>query len=1067
MSKKILLVLILTLFGILTFAKNVPVNKAKNVAINYMAVINSDFNNTVIETVNISYQNYNVIYAFNFKDGGYILISADDKAYPILNYSFKGKFINDESKMPDGYLFWFNGYKNQIAQIKDLNLRPYDKTVLTWNKYSTETTTYINKSTSEVTTPLFGIDGVAGSIRWNQLPNYNDSCPVNAGNYTGRSPVGCVATAMSQIMYYHRYPSSGTGSYSYGFGSVNFGTSTYNWDVMASSISSSSPQATREEVAKISYHTGVAVNMNYGAETSGAVVQGNVKEAFLDYFRYNAEFSKRETMNNDTQWKNIMKTNLDNGNPLFYPGNNGGSVGHAFVCDGYNNNDEFHFNFGWSGSKNGWFNIDNLSPDSGLDFSQRQKMVYDIYPMGMIVDFSANSTTINEGETVTFTDLSSDTPTSWNWNFGDGTTNSTQQNPTHTYTTAGTYTVSLTATNSEGTSSTETKTNYITVLGPATTPVANFSANLTTISENGSIVFTDESTNTPTSWEWNFGDGTTNSTQQNPTHTYTTAGAYTVSLTATNTADSNTITKTDYITVNEGSNDLIMHTGNITTCSAIFHDDGYTSNYTPNKDFVLTINPETSGNMIKVIFSEFELEYNSSCQYDYLEIYDGTSTSSSLIGKYCGTTSPGTITATNNDGALTYKFHSDAITEKLGWVSSISCVAGGIPNAPTANFSANNTSIFENETVIFSDLSTNTPTSWEWNFGDGTTNSTQQNPSHTYTSAGTYTVSLTATNNGGFDTETKTNFITVNILTNNPPTVETYSASSVATTSATLNGYISNNGGVTVSESGFVYSTSNTNPIINGSGVTQIETSPTVTMGSFSKSITGLTTTITYYYKAYAINTEGVSYGSVKSFTPDYMAGNHAVFISQNIPTTVATNEVFNVSLTFENTGNTTWEAGNNYNLGSQSPQDNYTWGVNRIAVPNSVTPGEQVTITANLTAPSTVETYNFQWQMVQDAVAWFGEFSDIFSITVTTSTGIYYTKNTSINIYPNPVSSILTINGVNENAEISVFDLYGKKVLSQKTNSNTIDVSDLSEGIYIVNITSENETVNYKIIKK
>jgi PKD repeat protein len=165
-------------------------------------------------------------------------------------------------------------------------------------------------------------------------------------------------------------------------------------------------------------------------------------------------------------------------------------------------------------------------------------------------DFVANLTAIPVGGTVDFTDLTSGTPTSWSWTFTGGTPGtSTTQNPAGIqYNTAGTYTVSLTA--SDGTSTdTETKVNYIVVGDPP--PVANFVANTTNIPVGGSVDFTDLSTGAPTSWSWTFSGGVpATSTAQNPSGiVYNTAGAYTVSLTATNGNGSDIETKTNYIIV--------------------------------------------------------------------------------------------------------------------------------------------------------------------------------------------------------------------------------------------------------------------------------------------------------------------------------------------------------------------------------------------------------------------------------------------------------------------------------------------------------------------------------------
>jgi beta propeller repeat protein len=144
---------------------------------------------------------------------------------------------------------------------------------------------------------------------------------------------------------------------------------------------------------------------------------------------------------------------------------------------------------------------------------------------------------------VTFTDKSAGTPTSWNWDFGDGTS-STVKNPTHQYSSIGRYTVSLTATNADG-SNTLTKTDYIKVVAK---PVAVFSASPTAVKTNLNVSFTDQSTGVPTSWKWTFGDGTSSS-DQNPIHQYSKEGTYTVKMTVKNVAGSNTITKTNYITV--------------------------------------------------------------------------------------------------------------------------------------------------------------------------------------------------------------------------------------------------------------------------------------------------------------------------------------------------------------------------------------------------------------------------------------------------------------------------------------------------------------------------------------
>ena len=166
-------------------------------------------------------------------------------------------------------------------------------------------------------------------------------------------------------------------------------------------------------------------------------------------------------------------------------------------------------------------------------------------PVAPVAAFTGSPTSGTVPLTVTFTDQSSGSPTSWSWSFGDGGT-STAQNPVYTYNSTGTYTVSLTATNAVG-SDGETKTGYITV-NACNAPVAAFVGSPTTGAAPLTVTFTDQSTNSPTSWSWTFGDGGI-STAQSPSHAYSTAGTYTVSLTAANGCGSDVETKTSYITV--------------------------------------------------------------------------------------------------------------------------------------------------------------------------------------------------------------------------------------------------------------------------------------------------------------------------------------------------------------------------------------------------------------------------------------------------------------------------------------------------------------------------------------
>jgi PKD repeat protein len=188
-------------------------------------------------------------------------------------------------------------------------------------------------------------------------------------------------------------------------------------------------------------------------------------------------------------------------------------------------------------------NDDAITKNIGDNTGSLAALIKVTTPALPVAAFSASPTSGKVPLTVTFKDISTGSPTSWRWSFGDGAVK-TSQNPIHKYSNAGSYTVKLTVTNAAG-SNTIIKTNYIKVIGK---PVAAFSAKPTFGNSPLTVTFKDTSTGSPTSWRWSFGDGTSKTTQ-NPIHTYSTVGNYTVKLTVTNALGSNTTTKSKYITV--------------------------------------------------------------------------------------------------------------------------------------------------------------------------------------------------------------------------------------------------------------------------------------------------------------------------------------------------------------------------------------------------------------------------------------------------------------------------------------------------------------------------------------
>ena len=203
----------------------------------------------------------------------------------------------------------------------------------------------------------------------------------------------------------------------------------------------------------------------------------------------------------------------------------------------------------------------------------------------------------------------------------------------------------------------------------------DFTATSTDVALGGSVNFTDQTWGANlVSWEWTFEGGTpATSTLQNPTNiTYNAIGDYDVTLTVSNSDGlTETVVKHNFIHVSEAYS---MENATIETCSALFFDDGGpSSNYGNNMNLTMTFLPATAGGMLEAIFEEFATENG----WDFLYIYNGTSTNATLIGQYSGSSSPGTVAATNPDGALTFRFTSDGSVNAAGWNAIVRCIGTG------------------------------------------------------------------------------------------------------------------------------------------------------------------------------------------------------------------------------------------------------------------------------------------------------------------------------------------------------------------------------------------------------
>ncbi len=203
--------------------------------------------------------------------------------------------------------------------------------------------------------------------------------------------------------------------------------------------------------------------------------------------------------------------------------------------------------------------------------------------------------------------------------------------------------------------------------------IADFEASKSCVALNQSVSFTDNSFGLPDTWQWYFeGGNPSSSAEANPSNIrYSEPGEYNVSLKVSNNEYSDSIVKKDYIFAAEN---FSMQNDTICTCFALFTDPGGNEgNYGNEQDFVMTFVPDEPGNSIKIIFTAFELEYHHNCEFDWLKIFDGSSTDAPLIGRFCGSDSPEIVLADNTSGSLTFAFHSDSYQTKSGWVAMVKC----------------------------------------------------------------------------------------------------------------------------------------------------------------------------------------------------------------------------------------------------------------------------------------------------------------------------------------------------------------------------------------------------------
>ena len=283
-----------------------------------------------------------------YADGGFAVIANDDMFDAVIGYS-DGQF--SQTDMPPAMVWWMSAMDESLRKQKESGI-----------------TSPRAVSPADAGYPA-SVDELVTSS-WGQDTPFNDQCPTYTyAGKTQRYVTGCVATAMSQIMYFHKYPLQGQGRKIYDFTSpvdgkqwnfdVRFSRVKYDWDNMIDSYDHGYNALQAEAVAQLMFHCGVSVNMMYNMDGSGAFTK-DAANSLREYFSYSTKMYTRDVFTKN-EWMNIIYKEISEHCPILYGGVSPSQGGHAFVLDGYDENGLVHINWGWNGSQDGYFEIGELN----------------------------------------------------------------------------------------------------------------------------------------------------------------------------------------------------------------------------------------------------------------------------------------------------------------------------------------------------------------------------------------------------------------------------------------------------------------------------------------------------------------------------------------------------------------------------------------------------------------------------------------------------------------------------------------------------------------------------------
>ncbi len=329
------------------------------------------------EDFDITLNEDQTFYYINAAQGGWIIVSAEDATTPVLAYNDSGKF--NPKRMPSNLNTFLGGYTKSIDAVREVSLKGSEEVVKLWKNPALRTKSAEGK--------------LLQTASWDQEEPYNIYCPAvteNSRTYTALT--GCVATALAIILHYHQWPEHGQGTiggYTYtsdyhrkvSIPSYSIDDHYYNYSQMPMKYTSSATTAQKEAVATLMHDLGVMFKAQYNYNTGTGAYSEDIQSALFKHMGYSSQayLLYRSACSSDAEFLRIIKNEIDEGRPVAYGGSDAANGGHQFLCDGYDQKDYVHINWGWSGEDNGYFAFSLKIPGS-YTFSESQCILVGLEP---------------------------------------------------------------------------------------------------------------------------------------------------------------------------------------------------------------------------------------------------------------------------------------------------------------------------------------------------------------------------------------------------------------------------------------------------------------------------------------------------------------------------------------------------------------------------------------------------------------------------------------------------------------------------------------------------------------